>query len=464
MVTSAQRMSPGLRGAAVAVLGAGLGVVVFAAQQAPREAVVLWLACLALTTGVVALACRSAPRWRAVDVLRFALAGGAILRLAALVAPLSLSDDAHRYVWDGTLVARGLDPFLMTPRQALDVVPGLDLARFALLNSPDYYSVYPPLLQLTFASAVQVAGGTGLEPTWLLRVVFVGSDLAFIAILHALLGRFDRPRWWLLLYALHPLAVWEVAAGGHGEALMLPFLGLAIVAVVDRSGPRAGVALGLAASSKLTVLILGPVLLVALLRRASLRAGASFSVAAAIVLGAGLLPFWSPSLVTHVGESLALYRDVFSFNAPLFYALRWRLGYIEGETDPVDVVLAPWLTGLTLLSLGFAALGAGRRHGLAPGLAAAWLGYHAFARVVHPWYLLPLLALGLLAGSRAPLVLGAAVLLSYLRYDPIGHEAWWVLALQPFFFAVAVLLELWAHRVLRIPRTNRVRRWSSAPA
>lgn len=330
------------------------------------------------------------------------IAGALILRVAALFAPVSLSDDVYRYAYDGAIVIEGGDPYEHRPREL-----GGDLSR---LNSPDYYSVYPPLAQGAFALAALTP-----DPVFALRLLFVICDLLAIAIL---LPIARRP---LLLYAWCPLVYWEIAAGAHTEALMLPFLALFARAMLDARFGRAAMWLGLAASAKLTALVLLPLLFVH-----AWRERAAWRTAPAIAIPIlSFAPFASAHLAPHVGESLALYARTFSFNTPVYYGVRWLFGYERGWNEPMDHVILPLLAALTVLWLAVAA-----RRDVLSGIALSFAGYLLLSRVIHPWYLLPALPFAALAGRRAILLFAVLTPLSYLRYDPLGHESPFVLAAQ----------------------------------
>lgn len=435
------------RSLALALAGVGLvalGGAAFASTRPPREHVVAWLVLVAgsvpvlVGAGVLLARARLSERgFRAA-----ALAGALLLRLGALAAPVSLSDDVHRYVWDGILVADGLDPFAHRPME-LARHPELGDEALSRLNSPRYYSVYPPLAQASFAAAVGLERLSGVDAALALRALYTLAELFAFAALLVLGARLEVGRGWALAYGWHPLAFWEVAAGGHTEALMMPLLVLALAATLDERPARAGFALGLATSAKLTALVALPVLVAALAHRLGWRRALAVPLLATLVPAALFLPFASAHLLPHLGESLNLYHETFSFNAPVYYGLRGLLGYREGVTASVDGVVGPLLTSATLSWLAWLAYrqdGSPRR--LALGLAYALVGHLLLSRVMHPWYLLPPLAVGALARSRAIAALGLLALTSYLRYGPLDREAPTVLAVQLAAFAALALPEL----------------------
>jgi len=61
-----------------------------------------------------------------------------------------------------------------------------------------------------------------------------------------LLASFGMPREWILIYAWHPLAVWEFAGSGHVDPLAFAFIALALLARRRNWEAATGVALGMA--------------------------------------------------------------------------------------------------------------------------------------------------------------------------------------------------------------------------
>src|SRR5688572_19275438 len=88
-----------------------IATALFGALFAPREHVPAWLVLVAVSSVSLFFAARAA---RGTSIV---LGGAAVLRIAALFAPVSLSDDVHRYVWDGAIVVEGGDPYEHRPRE-----------------------------------------------------------------------------------------------------------------------------------------------------------------------------------------------------------------------------------------------------------------------------------------------------------------------------------------------------------
>lgn len=421
---------------AVAAASAWLGLF----GPAPRDDVMRWLTLLGGSTCALAAAgliVSSLPRREAVLAI---LAGAVVLRAGALAAPVSLSDDIERYMWDGAVLANGMDPYAHRPQDIVGAGPGLDAARLERLNSPRFYTIYPPLAQLTFAAAAVTE--PLLDGALALRAIFAAFDVLAVWALLGLLARLGRHPGWALLYAWCPLVYWEIAAGGHTEALMTPMLLLGVNAALDGRAPRAAVFVALAASAKLTALIAAPLIAIHLAHRSGLGRALGALAVGVGVFALGFAPFASDTLIPHLRESAALFSGRFSFNAPVYYALRDSMGYVEGLRPNVDWMVMPALAAATLLWLALMTfVQDGSRRRLVGGLAFSFLGLLLLARVAHPWYLLPALAFGVAA--RSPTLALASVLLplSYLRYEPFDREEPIVLALQFVPLLVALLIE-----------------------
>ena len=78
---------------------------------------------------------------------------GIFLRALLLFSTPQLSDDVYRFLWDGRLAAHGIHPFAELPSYYMAhpaAIPGITRALFEQLNSPGYYTVYPPICQAVF--------------------------------------------------------------------------------------------------------------------------------------------------------------------------------------------------------------------------------------------------------------------------------------------------------------------------
>ena len=332
------------------------------------------------------------------------------ITLRAIVFPLdpSLSDDGYRYVWDGVVqVQEGLSPYAFRPSDpALDHRHG-DVA-YRRMNSPDYYSVYPPLSQAVFAVAAAVHGAGWRASWWALKGLVVIAEIAGIVLLIRVVGPGAAA-----LYAWHPVAVVEVAGQGHTEGLLVGALGLLLWAATRRPA-LAGAAVALAGWVKLYPFALGAVVA---------RWGRGTAAAAALAVGAALaLPYVSVEAVSHVSESLGLYAGTFDFYSAPYLVLKHALYHRVADAGGVAAGL---LTGAWVLWVGgLVVTGDGSASRVRWSVAALVAGFALTSATLHPWHLLGLLFVLPLLQNKNPLLWLATVsTVSYLAYVwPPGHD------------------------------------------
>jgi alpha-1,6-mannosyltransferase len=173
--------------------------------------------------------------------------GRAVITIIAVAIAMRLmllpgwpvSTDIYRYVWDGRVQGAGINPYLYLP-----VDPTLaslrDSVIYPYINRAHYApTIYPPTSQIIFYLITRIS-----EAMLVMKVAMLAFEgLAIWAILRLLAAR-GLPRARILIYAWHPLPLWEFAHSGHIDIAAIAFLLLALLAVERRSPLLAGVALG----------------------------------------------------------------------------------------------------------------------------------------------------------------------------------------------------------------------------
>ena len=381
---------------------------------------------------------------------RWGLAAALVFRLLWLPARPALSDDVYRFRWDGILVAHGVNPFRFRPDEVIadgarTTIPDEAQRRQALpqlqqlyrqLNSPHYYSVYPPVCQFIFGGAARLFPTSDGGFASCLRVIILAAEMGTAWLLLALLPALGCRPERALRYLLHPLVIVELTGNLHFEGLVVFFTLLALWLLSrQRWGLSAG-ALGLGIATKLLPLLALPLLV----RRLGWR---RFTGYTAVTVGTLLLlfsPFLSVALFVNISRSLNLYFRSFEFNASLYYLLRpvgiWLTTY--NQIAIIGPALA-LLSGLFGLALAWR-----ERHlslvSLPQTLLLMLTAYYALATTVHPWYLSLLIGLSTLSHFRFPLVWGGMALLSYAAYRTSAYtENLWLVALE-YTVTFAVLL------------------------
>jgi len=182
---------------------------------------------------------------------------GLVLRIIPLAAPSFLSSDINRYVWDGRVQDAGINPYCCIPAS-----PELSRLRdpviYPNINRADYApTIYPPAAQMFFAAVAAVS-----QTVLGMKTAIVLCEMLACGCMLVLLGRAGLSRNWVLVYAWHPMVLWEFAGSGHVDAAATAWLALAMLGASSaRPWVRvigAGVALAGATLTKFLPVVVTP--------------------------------------------------------------------------------------------------------------------------------------------------------------------------------------------------------------
>jgi hypothetical protein len=346
------------------------------------------------------------------------LLAAVVFRITFFDLAPTLSDDFHRYQWEGRVQLQGHNPYLTVPAD-----PELQALRpevYDRLPGKDVPTPYAPLTELFLWLAAYLDGPTAFK---LLSVFF---DLGTLLLLAGLLHLRGLPATRALLYGWCPLVVLEFAGSGHNDSIALFFLFVAQLLIIR--GGAAGVsifALAAAVMSKWFAAVTFPVFM-----RRWRWWGAPLFAAAALLF-----------TVPYLGAGSALLRGLMT------YAEKWR-----NNASLYDVLFAA--SGQDAVATGIAL-------GIVGGLALrfAWVkmdplraSYLLLAAVlllspsVFPWYVTWLAPFLCFYANPALLLWTVTVLLSYhvlIGFTALGqwHYTPWLVWLE--YIPVYGLL-LWA--------------------
>ncbi|MBI2192580.1 MAG: DUF2029 domain-containing protein [Planctomycetes bacterium] len=379
------------------------------------------------------------------------LAAGLLYRVILLPTTPILEDDYFRYLWDGKVLAHGMNPYEFAPAEVLEFQAGRDdssakeydperagglAARAALLmrgdspaddfgpilrrvNYPKVPTVYPPMAQALFALAYWMRPGSLLA----LKSLVVLFELLAMAITLRLLADMGCKRTWIVLPAWCPLLLKEFANSGHQDSLAVFWVMLAAWGLSGRRPALAGLAIGIATLSKVY-----PIALLVLYWR-PLGWRGLFLAAAALFLGYGA---FLPSGV-NTFQGLKTFAQGWQFNAGVFTLARNAAGFTLNALG-FDPAAARTLSGPAarvlcgILFSGVIAWLAWHPRGRAlPATLAALLALTSLfllSPVVNPWYLTVLAAFAALHPSRSALWLLTTLPLSYLHDDRFLVPEW----------------------------------------
>jgi alpha-1,6-mannosyltransferase len=394
------------------------------AAEAPAELQLgCWISAAALFTALLLREEALSPIAER-SLLLLSVVAGVIL----IGAPLHWSDDAYRYLFDGTATLNGVHPFAYAPESPK--VADWTAQVGGAINHAHLQSIYPPGAQLTFAIGASL--GLGVLGWKLVNVLA-------LPLAYALASRSGRRCGAVSLgtaIVAHPLVLQTVCADAHVDAWALPVLAAFFLAAQHTAArgfsAAAGAALGVGAAFKLFPIALP----VVVLGRWGAKRATLMLVAAIVTFGALALPF------AGLGEksfgSLGVYSATWTFNPTGWALIRWFVAAVLSGASVPDSI--EWAQAAYVLNGGVPGSDWVARTQLVDGIAkllsacilgglviwgwarslsvehatvviigALWL----LSPVVHPWYLLWLLPAACWARHPAALIWCGMIFFAY---------------------------------------------------
>lgn len=200
---------------------------------------------------------RDKTSWLDISVLVLVLGFSFLFRERLVTQTPYLSTDVFRYVWDGRVQASGINPYRYFP-SAPELEHLRDDVIYPDINRRDYaQTIYPPVAQAIFLGSYLLAPSSVTAFKW----IMIGFDgLAVLALVLSLI-RLEMDPARVVVFAWHPLVVWEGAHTGHIESAAMAFISLAVLAWLSKKQVWTGVALACATLVKLYPALLLPIFL-----------------------------------------------------------------------------------------------------------------------------------------------------------------------------------------------------------
>jgi alpha-1,6-mannosyltransferase len=363
------------------------------------------------------------------------------MRIVVALAPPYLSADIYRYIWDGRVAAAGFNPYRYEP-----VDPQLASLRdediYPQIASKHAPTLYPPLAQAVFFGVTRIS-----QSVTAMQLAMVIFDMITIALLVRQLALERLPTARVLVYAWHPLPVWEFAGSGHIDAVLIACSVAALWAFHQRRSGFVGFFLAGATLTKFYPTILAP----ALYRRWDWKFPVCF--AAAIVVA--YLPFLSAG--RQVIGFLPGYarQEGFDTAGAGFYLLGLLRCLPALETMSTRFFELSAALVLAVMGAGFAFHRRRERPPYAPAAVLAML-FMVVVSPHYPWYFCWLIVYGCFFRSFALLWLTNACLLLYLATDYVFVPSRQLLAIESAIygpFAALALVDLWYYHRQAHPRS-----------
>ena len=358
-----------------------------------------------------------------------------VLALVLVPAYPFLSNDIIKYVFDGRImVVYGQNPFLHVPA---------DFPQdpfFELITWKTTVNAHGPLWRWAEAASASVGGESCPNAILAMKVWPTLAYFATTVVLYRILWtqQPERAIWGTMVYAWNPLVVLEALGSGHNDVVAALPAALAVWLTQRGRIIWAFPLLAIAVLIKPIALVLGPLLLIAMLRQEKTRRR---DVALGIALAAGLmvlayLPFWAGSKTFQGLSRGHMFSD--SPAKALLVGLQ-SAGIPSSRAIPIASGTANGLFLLGLLPL-LLAVWTGRLPLVAAACGVFFLYLLIGAQWFKAWYVLWLAPLATSAPEMPPRVLGMAfMLMAPIAY--VVNET--VPAIVALFFPLLILAVYW---------------------
>ncbi len=259
---------------------------------------------------------------------KFLLVAGIAFRILLLFAVPNLSDDVYRFIWDGRVAANGINPYSRLPAEVMQLPPitGLSTALYNHLNSPNYYTIYPPILQGIFWLTAKLFAENIFGAIVCTKSIIFLAEAGNFFLLIRLLQKQQQPKQLSLLYVLNPLVIAELTGNVHFDVVMIFFLLLSFLLSLQNNLYASALFFGVSIATKLVPVIFLPLVI----SKLGWKKGFTYSLitgAVTVILFAGFL---DTETIHHFLNSADLFFSRFEFNASLYYIIRWVGELITG--------------------------------------------------------------------------------------------------------------------------------------
>jgi hypothetical protein len=329
--------------------------------------------------------------------------GMLLFGMLTVFTPSFLQTDQLRYVWDGIQVSKGLNPYRLSPKAAMEHFPAVPFWA-TQINHPEMTTVYPPAAQVIFGlstftnpflyehSSKRLSMWSEKVPQSLYWPWELGLRIVLGIATTILIFLLKSRRWDLVVF--HPLFLLTSVANIHIDALLLAPLVVVLGSWSLLSSSKNGLTLAFASLMRWTPLLFLPHLGI---RQIKLKGTQFYLLSIFVTLSCIFLAlgFFNAGSGGHLFTSSKIYAEHWSFFGYLHRFLRDFIEYFELSKNPtfaakfiLTTLYLFWVCALSLLQWN-------RKLGFRLACTLNYLGFLAVLPTLHPWYLLPLILIGL---------------------------------------------------------------------
>lgn len=357
------------------------------------------------------------------DNLKFLVVATITFRLFFGWVLPNLSQDFYRFIWDGRLLAQGINPYLYLPKDLiLDSNFQINQAKELVSKMGDlsagHFSNYPPINQVLFAIAGFFSSNSILGSVVVLRFIIVLADIGTLYFGQKLLHNLGLEKYRIYWFLLNPLVVLELTGNLHFEGVMIFFLVLCLYFFQKQKWKQSALFIGISISVKLLPLLLLPLYY----QKLGFKKSIVFYVIAIGINVLLFLPFISIEFVNNYMQTIGLWFTNFEFNASIYYVLR-EIGYWYKGFNMIHTI-GKYIPVFMILFVAFVAFFTKIKSEIELFNAAliVWSVYFFTATTVHPWYVVNLVLLSIFTKFKFPFYWSFLIILSYFAYSNVAFK------------------------------------------
>ena len=361
-----------------------------------------------------------------------------LFRLIFLFAIPNLSQDFYRFIWDGRMILKGLNPYLSIPQSFIQQGIQPISEAYNLYNgmgemNASHYTNYPPINQLCFLIAALFASKSVFGSIIILRIIIILADIGILYYGKKLLQILNLPVKNIFWYALNPFIIIEMTGNLHFEPVMLFFLICSLYQLHQEKWTLAAILLACSISVKLIPLLFLPLFYQWFIKKElkwliGIQKLSLFYIITLAAFIISFLPFYSSEFIKNYSDSVGLWFKKFEFNASFYYIFR-EIGYLFRGWNEIEIIgkTTPFLTITFVLIVSFFR----NNKSMIQLITALLFGlcfYYFTTTTVHPWYLATPLILSIFTKYRFPVIWSIVIIFSYQAYEnnPWKENLWFV--------------------------------------
>jgi hypothetical protein len=349
----------------------------------------------------------------------FIIITGIIFRITVIPSAPTTSPDVFRYIWEGKIVAHGINPYQVPPGAPLLNQYHSDL--WTKVGFKNMTSIYPPFAQVAFLIGYIISG----ESVWGLKIVYLICEIITLIFLLKLLRLKKINPGYIILYAWLPIPIMEYFINTHIDAVGIAFFILFLYYIEKGRNNLSAVFFSLSFLVKFYPLMLFPLLI----KKIGMKKLIPFTL---IFLFTSIV-FYAPFLTSDlaVKNSLTTYLLRWEFNGSVYNLIK-----MFSDSDLARIICS------VLLIIAIAVISYKYRD-FVKGTYGVLLSFVIFATTIYPWYLGWIAALNPVLNFYSVFSLLFTSNLS--NFTPLGkvwQEYWRVLVIEYFPFFLLLYIDI----------------------